>query len=451
MSNGVVPAQDVGLSLLQSAANEYAKAKQALPAQGLALPTQHAMVAAAAQLVATASGQTDRLAALTGLAAGAGHCAALGLAVIKAHLSGDPAAIAAAENVQKFGTCDPDWYDTIIAYGKFIATHGLHAAIPGYKTYVNIGDFVLPPIKSDARIAIVGDWGTGTPAALDVLRSIAEQDPDLLIHLGDVYYSGTEQECSDNFLTPVAQILQAGRATPVRVVSLSGNHDMYSGGAGYYAMIGKLGQPASYFALRTADAAWQFLAMDTGYSDHDPNNVTDVRVALTAHEQAWHLDKITNFGGSTILLSHHQLFSSYAPIGPADQPGNKRLPYNPNLLGNLQAWQAAKPVAAWFWGHEHNLTLYAPYRGLAAGRCIGHGAVPATEVDAPYGLQTDLTETPPALRAPQMPLAGGVYAHGYAILQLGGDGGTIRADYHSMNDPGTVQFSETIAPVHVSG
>jgi hypothetical protein len=50
-----------------------------------------------------------------------------------------------------------------------------------------------------------------------------------------------------------------------------------------------------------------------------------------------------------------------------------------------------------------------------------------------------------------MPLAGGVYAHGYAILQLGGDGGTIRADYYTTNDPGTVQFSETIAPVTASG
>jgi hypothetical protein len=450
MSNGVVASPDVGLSLLQSAANEYAKAKQALPVQGLAMPTQHIMVAAAAQLAATATGQTDRLPALTGLAAGAGHCAALGLAVIKAHLSGDPAAIAAAENVEKFGTCDPDWYQTILAYGKFIADNGLNAAIPGYKQYASLGDFVLPPIASNARIAIVGDWGTGTPAALDVLRSIAAKDPDLLIHLGDVYYSGTAQECSDNFLTPIAQILQAGRATPVQVVSLSGNHDMYSGGAGYYDMIGKLGQPSSYFALRTADGAWQFLAMDTGYSDHDPNNVTDVRVALTPQEQAWHLDKIATFGGSTILLSHHQLFSCYAPIGPADQPGNKRLPYNPNLLGSLQACQQRKPVAAWFWGHEHNLTLYGPYLDLAAGRCIGHGAIPATEADNPNGIQNDLTATPPALLTPQMALAGGLYAHGYAIMQLGGDGGTIRVDYHSMNDPATPQYSETIAPVTAS-
>jgi hypothetical protein len=447
MTNGVVTAQDVGLSLLQSAANEFAQMKQAAAPPGLTLPTQHAMVAGAAQLAAAATGKDDRVTVLTGLAAGAGHCAALGLAVIRARLSGDPVAIAAAEDEEKFGTCDPDWYKTIIAYGQFIATHGLNADIPGYQHYTNLGDFVLPPIPSNARIAIVGDWGTGTPAALDLLRSVAAKNPDVLIHLGDVYYSGTAQECQDNFLTPIAQILQAGRPTPVRIVSLSGNHDMYSGGDGYYGMLQQIGQPSSYFALRTADAAWQFLAMDTGYSDHDPNTVADVRVALRPDEQAWHLDKITNFGGSTILLSHHQLFSSYASIGPADQAGNKRLPYNPNLLGSLQAFQATKPVAAWIWGHEHSLTLYEPYLGLSAGRCIGHGAVPATEADSPYGIQTELTDTPPALRMPQMPLVNELYAHGYAMLQLGIDGGGIRADYYEMNAPDTVQYSETIAPV----
>jgi hypothetical protein len=446
MTNGVVTAQDVGLSLLQSAANEFAKMKQAA-APGLTLPTQHAMVAGAAQLAAAASGQDDRLPVLTGLAAGAGHCAALGLAVIRARLSGDPVAIAAAEDEERFGTCDPDWYKTIIAYGQFIAANGLNADIPGYKHYTNLSDFVLPPIPSNARIAIVGDWGTGTPAALDLLRSVAAKNPDVLIHLGDVYYSGTAQECQDNFLTPITQILQAGRTTPARIVSLSGNHDMYSGGAGYYGMVAQIDQPSSYFALRTADAAWQFLAMDTGYSDHDPNTVANVRVALRPDEQAWHLDKIANFGGSTILLSHHQLFSSYAGIGPADQAGGKRLPYNPCLLRSLQAFQAVKPVAAWIWGHEHNLTLYGPYLGLSAGRCIGHGAVPATEADSPYGIQTDLTNTPPALRIPQMQLVTGLYAHGYAMLQLGSADGTIRVDYYTMNAPDTVQYTETIPPV----
>ena len=446
MANGIVTSKDPALSLLQSAANQYAQSKQTMPASGLMLPDQHPMVAAAAHFAAVSGGQTDRMPALSAAAGDAMHCAGLGLAVIKAHLGGDPAAIAAVENVLKDGTCDPNWAQTILEYTNFIAANGPNAAIPGYKPYTDIGQFVLPPIPNDATIAIVGDWGTGTPPALDLLRSIAARNPDLLIHLGDIYYSGTAAECRDNFLTPIAQILQAGRAAPVRIVSLSGNHDMYSGGIGYYEMIGEIAQPSSYFALRTEDGAWQFLAMDTGYSDHDPFNVTDVRVALTPQEQAWHLDKIGNFSGSTILMSHHQLFSSYAAIGPADQ-GGKRLPYNPNLLASLQAFQAPKPVAAWFWGHEHSLTLYQPYLGLSVGRCLGHGAVPATPADNPYAVRPDLTETPPALINPQMALAGDLDAHGYALLKLGGPGGTINVDYYSMASPDAPIFSEVIAPV----
>jgi hypothetical protein len=185
--------------------------------------------------------------------------------------------------------------------------------------------------------------------------------------------------------------------------------------------------------------------MDTGYSDHDPFNVKDVRVALTPQEETWHLDKITGFGGSTILLSHHQLFSSYAAIGPAD-PDGRRLPHNPNLLRSLQTFQAARPVAAWFWGHEHSMTLYKPYLGLSAGRCLGHGAIPVTAADSPYAGRPDLTEIPPALDDPRMLLAGGLYAHGYAMLTLGGEGGIIRADYYSMAQPNAPIFSEKIAP-----
>jgi hypothetical protein len=46
-----------------------------------------------------------------------------------------------------------------------------------------------------------------------------------------------------------------------------------------------------------------------------------------------------------------------------------------------------------------------------------------------------------------MPLVTGLYAHGYAMLQLGVGGGGIRIDYYTMNAPDAVQFSETIAPV----
>jgi hypothetical protein len=276
------------------------------------------------------------------------------------------------------------------------------------------------------------------------MRLLAAQQPDIVIHLGDIYYSGTETECIRNFFDPASAILHLGAGGPL-LCSLSGNHDMYAGGDGYYAMIDRLGQPSSYFALRTADARWQLLAMDTGYSDHDPFAVADALVALTPEEEAWHRDKVEAFPGSTILLSHHQLFSAYAAIGPADAQG-RRQPVNPNLLKTLAALQTKKPVAAWFWGHEHAFAVYEPHSGLARGRCLGHGAIPTGLADATYEVPADIDSTalPPVKGGLIPPLVDGIYAHGFAILRLGMADGAIAADYYWTSRPDAPVFSETI-------
>ena len=54
-------------------------------------------------------------------------------------------------------------------------------------------------IKANARIGLIGDWGTGAVPAKRILRQLKAQNPDVLIHLGDIYYSGTEEECRINF------------------------------------------------------------------------------------------------------------------------------------------------------------------------------------------------------------------------------------------------------------
>ncbi len=76
-------------------------------------------------------------------------------------------------------------------------------------------------------------------------------------------------------------------------------------------------QKASYFCLRTEDGAWQFLGMDTGYNDRDPTS--PMAPGLQPSELKWHRDKLDRFRGSTIMLSHHQLFSAHAKLG--DGPG----------------------------------------------------------------------------------------------------------------------------------
>ena len=192
----------------------------------------------------------------------------------------------------------------------------MHGNIP-YIDYKKIDDFViddktvLPP---NAKIAIIGDWGTGQSRAVEILDCLRSHNPDVVVHLGDVYYSGVDHETQGYFFEKWCAGLnlqfdpETRRVTSTRprTFSLAGNHDMYSGGAPYYQMIQQLGQNASFFCLRNDD--WQIIGLDTGYNDHD---LTSHFTSLPPNQPAWLKDKVDNRGRrKTILLSHHQLFSS---------------------------------------------------------------------------------------------------------------------------------------------
>ena len=59
-------------------------------------------------------------------------------------------------------------------------------------------------------MALIADWGTGTAEAKALLERVAAHRPDVLIHLGDVYYSGTESEY-DQYLFGIRQRGRSGR------------------------------------------------------------------------------------------------------------------------------------------------------------------------------------------------------------------------------------------------
>lgn len=346
------------------------------------------------------------------------------------------------EDELDFGSCDPRWLEVVAAYEEAFG-HLRHGHAIPYLTYEHIDDFVLEVVPDDATIALVADWGTGTADAFALMERIAAHDPDVLVHLGDVYYSGTPRETHARFLDPCKCILR--RARPVPVYTLAGNHDMYSGGQGYYDLLPLLNddpghrQPASFFCLRTKSGSWQLLAMDTGLHDHDPFTVTSDVTYLEPAEAAWHLDKIerlTASGGRTILLSHHQLFSAYEYIGEGTVKPAGQEAYNVKLLETFG--DVLKDVAAWFWGHEHNLCIYEPYGALDKGRCIGHGAIPVYGSAAPYRPSPRIPR-PPALVevdgvAVELAERNGVYGHGYVILDLD-PGGPATARYYVDSAP----------------
>ncbi|MDX1999957.1 MAG: metallophosphoesterase, partial [Thermoanaerobaculia bacterium] len=368
---------------------------------------------------------------------------------------------------QTTGAVGATWYDTRGDPTRVTARYYGSVSVDGGDTWSP--NFPIANGPSNATVALIGDWGTGTADAITLLEAVGAHRPDVILHLGDIYYSGTPDETHKFFLKVLNSTL--GRdENPIAVYTLTGNHDMYSGGVGYYQLLPELNpppvfqpeqaQPASYFSLRSLDGAWQFLALDTGLHDHDPFSVNDDITYLEESEEAWHIDKIAQWsarGGRTILLSHHQLFSAFELIGGKDaqKPAGQEAA-NPKLLASFRKFQEAAEIgggdiAAWFWGHEHNLCVYEPYLGLAKGRCLGHGAIPAFTEQDPYAVVASLPN-PPALvgdpRNPGEPLKLGVvdqaYAHGFVIVRLDDRDRSATVSYYQETDYTTPMFVERL-------
>jgi hypothetical protein len=250
-------------------------------------------------------------------------------------------------------------------------------------------DYRLP---STSKILLIGDWGTHMTDNVALLRqALRKFTPDAIIHLGDVYYSGTPQECTRNVLDVMDALVDELKIKRPPFFTLPGNHDYYSGGRGFYQMIGQINstlprceQKASYFCLRTEDDRWQFLGMDTGYNDRDP--IKQKAPGLVASEITWHRDKLDHFPGTTVLLSHHQLFSAKEALSKGAVPC-----LNEDLHVIFQPY--FDRVAAWFWGHEHNLILFkdnlrfaGDTQPLRKGRLVGCSAYEETIEELPFSI-----------------------------------------------------------------
>jgi len=362
-----------------------------------------------------------------GLVNTAWQCNKLAMQLAWARLSGDTHAIQRLSDELSFSNCDPLWAKAIERYLVYFKKD--KGSIP----YRSGGDYVSDVnLPDNATVAIFADWGTGTGAAIDLLGQIAGKKPDVVFHLGDIYYSGTQPEVQARFLDPCRAALGN-----IPLFSLSGNHDMYSGGGGYYWLVDQLGQRASYFCVRNGH--WQFLAMDTGYNDFNPFTVASNVTSLTDQEAAWHQAKVQDGRArnlKTVLLSHHQLFSAYEAIGNG--------PVNNLLLSQFQG--VLGDVAAWFWGHEHSLSIYDSYQGLKCGRCIGCASVPVF-VDKDYykpKFDVPLVVAPGTANQPVMLGDNGtLYNHAYAIMKLSGPTATVA--YYQHTDENTPLYEEPIS------
>jgi hypothetical protein len=221
------------------------------------------------------------------------------------------------------------------------------------------------PFPNTARLAVLGDWGTGLYGAPVSAKTIQNDTNKytMLLHLGDVYYAGAPKEEQQRFL----DLWPKRREAFTR--ALNSNHEMYSGGQSYFgSVLPAFGQSSSYFALRNNN--WTLIGLDSAYVDFDMDET-----------QVHWLEDVVAQSDSTkiVLFSHHQLFSQLDAQGT-------------NLAVRLSKLLQQQKIRLWYWGHEHRCVLYEEYAALKlTARCIGHGGMPqrrGSERDAPAEGQT---------------------------------------------------------------
>lgn len=227
-----------------------------------------------------------------------------------------------------------------------------------WRRLVDKHPFVAPPATPDvrlpnhARIALLGDWGTGKYGAPVCAATIQATNPryDAILHLGDVYYSGTPEEVRERFLSLWPRVPGAVSR------GVNSNHEMYSGGHGFFnETLPAFGQKSSCFAMENDH--FLLVGLDTGYEEHD----------LAEHQVPWLERLVTNAGQKgqkVVLFSHHQPFSVF------EKQGTK-------LVEKLRPLLTSKRIFAWYWGHEHRAMLYDRKEEWGMfGRLIGHSGYP---------------------------------------------------------------------------
>jgi hypothetical protein len=334
----------------------------------------------------------------------------------------------------RFGPHDDEWVTQIARATLERLAEGNHPFNPVAAKH---------EIADDARVVVVGDWGSGLPRARAVAAYIANEVAEALahgreahvVHLGDVYYSGLEEEYKRRLvaagLWPVT--VEQARAG-VTSWMLNGNHDMYGGGYGYFntlesderfaAQRSPDGKATSLFRL--ASPSWDFVGLDTSW---DPNVLSAGHLGVLEDPQSeWVASVAHESNHKVILLTHHQLISVY----DADAANVGK-----TLASKLGPTLGAG-VTAWLWGHEHRCMGFAETGGVKFPRCIGHGGFPV--------LMTHAADDP----VPQpgtweergfLEDGGDRWARmGFAVLDLAPD----RIDVRYRDDQGTLTRSEQI-------
>jgi hypothetical protein len=318
----------------------------------------------------------------------------------------------------KWEQLDPGW---VLAFAVFLES--LLPIIGGKHPFVDAPQTIAIP--DQVTIGMAGDWGTGdwrTPqnpaASTDVRKHMGLLNPDITIHLGDVYYAGTSDE-EQHLLTLLWP------PAPVGSFALNSNHEMYSSSKPYFKAIANAPfeeqKGCSYFALENKN--WMIIGLDSAYfSDEDtlylngalfsgntPNAQNDFLLQKSAQAAI--------NGQKVIVLTHHN---------GLDETGTTT---NTLFEQVMNGFPDGGAPAYWYWGHVHAGAAYKP-QGPAQTlcRCCGHGALP-------WGQASELATSPQVewyehrcANDPDIPQR---VFNGFAVLWL--DGPNIQESFYDEN------------------
>lgn len=229
-------------------------------------------------------------------------------------------------------------------------------------------DALVTVLPERCKLILMGDWGANNDHAANI-RDLVKKESDesavpvYVVHLGDTYYSGTRFECAA--LLRNWPLRDEKGPVKGRSFSLNGNHEMYSGGEGYFNItLPQLGQKASYFVLRSP--RWNFFGLDTSYVPACFHSPADSRLEVQWKWLQMQIDATPD--RKHVFLTHYQPCSANLP---EHQEGK-------TLRDQLAEMQSGgkRPVEGWFFGHQHKCYIYEDTRLPYRARLIGHGSFP---------------------------------------------------------------------------
>ena len=266
--------------------------------------------------------------------------------------------------------------------------------------------------QDEVKIAIAGDWGTRNLSSAAIGQQILAKNPDITIHLGDVYYAG-EMDQERQFVTD----WPAGVNSKYPAFALNSNHEMYSGGQGYFRVALQSAkfsaqQRLSYFALDLPK--WVIVGLDSAYDAphkiwqlYQTGNLNQVQIDWNRGVTA----KARAAGKKIVALTHHHGLDVSGVMVPN---------FFNQVMDAFTVDADRRGPDYWYWGHVHGVLVFKPIQiskqVILSGRCVGHGGVPYREFSALAPETLDWWETQHAPKPESERLL-----NGFVLLTIKGD------------------------------